>query len=363
MAPLRILGAMQVSLDLRSLRTVLSALSALLLFASAVSAQVPLRDTTPEPSPKQQNLHGPVDVFAQLGPLLPTPSERRLASGAPGPRYWQQKVDYEIHVRIDEKERMLHGRERIVYHNRSPHRLSYLWLQLEPNRRQPHSDSNLTGTAPDLEKKLPIGSLRRILASRSFEGGVTLEQVRSGAGQELVHKVVRTMLRVDLPKPLAAGERFEFDIAWRYRINRKDEVSGRSMCEWFEKDENYIFELAQWFPRLCAYDDTEGWQNKQFLGRGEFALEFGDYVVHITVPAITSSLRPASAKRGSSPERRAAQALRRRTRERQARSSSRPPRRRATRRTRAKATEDLDLRGEERARLRLRQRAASSSGT
>jgi hypothetical protein len=276
---------MQVSLDLRSLRTVLSALSALLLFASAVSAQVPLRDTTPEPSPKQQNLHGPVDVFAQLGTLLPTPSERRLASGAPGPRYWQQKVDYEIHVRIDEKERMLHGRERIVYHNRSPHRLSYLWLQLEPNRRQPHSDSNLTGTAPDLEKKLPIGSLRRILASRSFEGGVTLDHVRSGAGQELVHKVVRTMLRVDLPKPLAAGERFEFDIAWRYRINRKDEVSGRSMCEWFEKDENYIFELAQWFPRLCAYDDTEGWQNKQFLGRGEFALEFGDYVVHITVPA------------------------------------------------------------------------------
>ena len=262
-------------------------LSLPLLFLALLSFALPAQDPwqPPEPTPKQQNRFGSVDPFAQLGPLLPTPSDRRTASGAPGPEYWQQKVDYEIDVRIDERTRMLSGKERITYHNRSPHELRYLWLQLEPNKRTPHSDANLTQTAPDLEKPLEVRNLQRLLAARDFDGGVRIEYVRQESGASLPHTIVKTMMRIDLSEPLAPGKSIRFELAWNYLINRSDEVRGRSMAEWFEKDGNWLFELAQWFPRMCAYDDTEGWQNKQFLGRGEFALEFGDYTVRITVPS------------------------------------------------------------------------------
>lgn len=262
------------------------ALLSLPLFASLLAALPQDRDgPSTRPTPKQRHLRGSADPFAQLGTLLPTPSDRRTASGAPGPEYWQQKVDYEIDVRIDERERMLHGAETITYHNRSPHELRYLWLQLEPNRRTPHSDSNLTGRAPDMEKEIGVGELHRILAAREFDGGVRIDGITGADGAPLEHQVVRTMLRVDLPAPLPTGGTTQLSVRWHYRLNRKDEVRGRSMCEWFEEDGNHIFQLAQWFPRLCAYDDIEGWQNKQFLGRGEFALEFGDYLVRITVPS------------------------------------------------------------------------------
>ncbi len=227
-------------------------------------------------------LYTPSDPFRQLEEILPTPTSVRSPSGAPGQRYWQQEVDYEIEVAIDESAHRLSGSETITYQNNSPDELRYLWLQLDANIYAPDADRQLTATAPNFDR-LPYRSLERMLASADFDGSVKLTRVAWRKG-ELAHTVVGTMLRVELPKPLAPGKRFSFEIDWNYAINDTRTVPGRTGYEHFD-DGNDIFEIAQWFPRMAAYNDVTGWQHKQFLGRGEFTLEFGDYDVEITVPA------------------------------------------------------------------------------
>ena len=224
------------------------------------------------------------DKFRQLEELLPTPNEQRAASGAPGHAYWQQKVDYVIDVRIDDEEQRLIGRERITYENRSPDVLRYLWLQLDANIFAPDSMSQRSATAPSFDRMSPTG-MKRLLARRTFDGSMDVTRVEGANGQPLEHTIVDTTMRVDLPRPLRPGETFVFDVDWDYRINRADEVRGRTGCEYFEEDGNYLYEMAQWFPRLCQYTDVRGWHHKPFIGRGEFSLEFGDYLVRITVPA------------------------------------------------------------------------------
>jgi hypothetical protein len=224
------------------------------------------------------------DRFRQLQELLPTPSDYRAASGAPGHRYWQQRADYVIDVSIDEKARQLTGRERVTYHNHSPDALAYLWVQLDANIFAPHSHAVQTQQAPDLNAP-SFNSLERLLGRREFDGSCKLAGVRGADGRELAHKVVDTMLRLDLAQPLAPGASTSFEIDWSYAINDAKAIGGRTGYEFFEDDGNCIFELAQWFPRMCAYTDVNGWQHKQFLGQGEFTLEFGDYLVRIDVPA------------------------------------------------------------------------------
>jgi hypothetical protein len=223
------------------------------------------------------------DAFRQLDEIWPTPNAERRGSGAPGSEYWQQRVDYQIEVSLEEDSRKIEGREHITYHNHSPDNLRYLWVQLDNNRMSPGSMSSRIQSPPSFDAGMSMEALRKRQAAAVFDGGIHLGDVSSG-GQPLHYVVNETMMRVDLPKPLASGERFEFDIAWSFIINRSDEVRGRAAAEWFEEDGNWIFELAHWFPRLAVYDDVNGWQNKQFLGGGEFALEFGDYDVKITVP-------------------------------------------------------------------------------
>ncbi len=224
------------------------------------------------------------DNFRQLDELLPTPTDYRAASGAPGHRYWQQRADYVIDVALDEDKRRLTGRERVTYHNHSPDSLSYLWLQLDANIFAPHSHAALTQQAPDMSAP-SFTSLERMLARREFDGACKLDAVKGADGAPLAHAVVDTMLRLDLPAPLAPGASTSFEIDWSYNINDAKQVGGRTGYEFFKDDGNCIFELAHWFPRMCAYTDVNGWQNKQFLGQGEFTLEFGDYVVRIDVPA------------------------------------------------------------------------------
>ncbi|HPF14889.1 MAG TPA: M1 family metallopeptidase [Planctomycetota bacterium] len=226
---------------------------------------------------------GVPDPFRQLGSELPTPGVYRTASGAPGHAYWQQQVDYTIEIRLDEDARHLYGNEAIVYHNQSPDTLDYLWVAIDPNIFAPTSHAVATSLAPDLDSP-SVGSMQRMLARQTFDGSCKLEGVRLPDGTPLHTAQQDTMLRVDLPEPLAPGARFEFSIQWNYAINDSDKVGGRTGFEHFEEDDNCIFELAQWFPRLCAYTDYTGWQNKEFLGSGEFTLEFGNYDVHITVP-------------------------------------------------------------------------------
>jgi hypothetical protein len=220
--------------------------------------------------------------FAQLGEELPTPNEYRAASGAPGHNYYQQKADYKIDVTIDDKTQVLKGKETITYTNNSPDKLTYLWLQLDQNVRAMDSDSKLI----EIEKMENFRSIKDVEAKMFYyDGGFKIESLTTTSGAKMKYAINKTMLRIDLDKALMPGASISFKIDWWYNINDRAKLGGRSGMEYFEKEDNYIYTIAQWFPRMCVYNDVEGWQNKQFLGRGEFALPFGDYDVTITVPS------------------------------------------------------------------------------
>jgi len=223
------------------------------------------------------------DIFRQLDEVLPTPNEYRTASGAPGHRYWQQKVDYDIQLELNDETQSIQGKETIVYHNQSPDTLTYLWLQLDQNRFKQDSHAKLTQNAPNLKDKPSFGQVRNLLET-DFDGGHKILSVKEVGGGALRHVVQDTMMRVDLSKPLRSGETVSFQIEWRFNIVDAKKVGARGGFEFFKEDGNYIYEIATWFPRMCAYTDYAGWQHKQFLGTGEFTLEFGDYKVAITVP-------------------------------------------------------------------------------
>jgi hypothetical protein len=219
--------------------------------------------------------------FAQLDMELPTPNEYRNAAGAPGHNYYQQKADYKIDLVLDDEKQILRGEEVITYTNNSPDKLEYLWLQLDQNIYDQNSDSKLI-EVEKMEDFKNVGAIKRKLFY--YDGGFKIESVQSTSGQNLTYFINKTMMRIDLSKPLGAKQSISFKIKWWYNINDRDKVGGRSGLEYFEKDKNYLYTIAQFFPRMCVYNDVEGWQNKQFLGRGEFALPFGDYLVNITVP-------------------------------------------------------------------------------
>lgn len=222
------------------------------------------------------------DPFAQLEQLLPTPTSTRIASGAPGEGYWQQTADYDIDVELDDQRQRIIGSERIRYKNRSPHNLDYLWVQLDANYFSPDAPGSVSQPMPVNFDRIPYRSFARTLASQTFDGSVKLSKVAAN-GRRVPYTVVGTMMRIDLPEPLRAGRTVDLEIDWSYAINDAKLIGGRTGFERLE-DGHYLYEIAQWFPRMAAYDDVNGWQNKQFMGRGEFALEFGDYDVAITVP-------------------------------------------------------------------------------
>jgi len=226
------------------------------------------------------------DAFRQLEEVLPTANAYRNASGAPGHEYWQQKVDYDIQVELHDDTQKITGSEVITYQNNSPDTLTYLWLQLDANRFHPNSNANRHRTAPSIGDRMTFDALDSILEATTFAGGTKiLEVADSSNGNKLKHTIVGTNMRVDLPAPLPSGDTFRFKVRWKYNITDATVIRARGGFEHFEKDGNNIYEIAQWFPRLCAYSDATGWQHKEFLGKGEFTLEFGDYVVRITVPS------------------------------------------------------------------------------
>ena len=220
--------------------------------------------------------------FAQLDVELPTPNGFRTAAGAPGPSYYQQKADYKMSIRIDDETQRLYGEETITYTNNSPDKLEYLWLQLDQNLYAQDSDSKLI-EVEKMEDFKSIGDVKRKLFY--YDGGFKVESVTNTSGQKMTYAINKTMMRIDLDKPLGPKSSISFKIKWWYNINDRMAVGGRSGYEFFEKDGNYLYTIAQFFPRMCVYNDVEGWQNKQFLGRGEFTLPFGDYEVSITVPS------------------------------------------------------------------------------
>ena len=227
------------------------------------------------------------DSFEQLGTTLPTPNTYRTASGAPGRDYWQMRADYDIKAELDDQNQRITGTETITFFNNSPDELRYLWLQLDQNIFEKGSISGVTNTGGIG----PNGASARQLQSLSSNGshgnkpnseyGYRITAVRDKAGKPLPYSINNTMMRIDLPSPLKPGANVVFGVDWNYNIT---EYYGRSGYEFFEKDGNYNYFIAHWFPRMAPYDDVNGWQNKQFLGQGEFALIFGNYKVAITVP-------------------------------------------------------------------------------
>lgn len=219
--------------------------------------------------------------FSQLNNLLPTPNVFRNASGAPGHEYYQQKADYIIKVKLDDNNQRIYGEESITYTNNSPDELDYLWLQLDQNMRAKNSDTYKID-----EKRIKSDmSFSNIQELNDFpERGFNIEWVKDSEDKDLIYVINETMMRVNLEKPLNPGLSFTFQVKWWYNINNRIEEGGRSGYEYFEEEDNYLYTIAQFFPRMAVYNDIDGWQHKQFLGRGEFALPFGDYEVYITVP-------------------------------------------------------------------------------
>ncbi len=222
-----------------------------------------------------------ISKFRQLKQELATPNVYRTASGAPGHEYWQQQADYNIKIVLDDEIQRINGSETITYHNNSPDPLNYLWIQLDQNIRAKNS----------LRAKISAGEMYESVSPRSmsylhynFDGGFKIESVADKTGKNLPYTINYTMMRIDLPETLQPGSNFILNIKWWYNINNRAKVFGRSGYEYFEENKNYLYTIAQFYPRMAVYNEVEGWQNKQFLGSGEFTLPFGNFDVSLTVP-------------------------------------------------------------------------------
>lgn len=227
--------------------------------------------------------HG--NKFEQLGTILPTPNEYRTASGAPGPKYWQQRVDYNIKCELDEPNLTLNGSETVTYYNNSPDVLTYLWLQLDENE---HSSINNAGyqNSSQMGRQLSTTQADAMMEAGKDNGlGDVITKLTDVTGKNLKYTINKTMMRVELPTALKPGQKFVFNLSWHYKISNRLTVGGRGGYEFFPEDGNHFFTMAQWYPRLAVYSDFQGWQHHQFTGRGEFALTFGNFNVSMTVPA------------------------------------------------------------------------------
>ncbi len=246
----------------------------LLVSASPLIAQQPGSVQSPEDSARSLGDRSP---FRRLD--LPAANRIRTGSGAPGPDYWQQRVDYVIRASLDTVAQRLTGEERITYTNNSPDTLRYLWLQL---------DQNLFNSS---SRGFRLFEQDSRFGTRGAEGGVTLTRVTQPAqpaqkgratvpASALKYLVNGTLMKVDLPRPLPPRGRQVLDIGWSFPFGPNSNRMGIELI-----DGSYVYEVAQWYPRLAVYDDVRGWNTEQYLGQGEFYLEYGSFDVSLSVPA------------------------------------------------------------------------------
>lgn len=251
--------------------------SLLFLFAAVVSAQDGKKEEK-EPGHVNQSR------FKQMYEEFATPNTYRSASGAPGPDYYQQQADYKMDIQLDDRNAKIYGEETITYTNNSPDDLEFLWLQVDQNVRAKDSKSPLRNGGEIALVEQPAGFVKKYMTA-PFDGGFNIEHVKDANGKPLSYTINRTMMRINIPKPLISKDQISFSIKWNYNIPDHTVNRARSGYEYFPKDGNRAFVIAQFFPRMAVYSDVEGWQNHQFWGSGEFALPFGNYEVNITVPA------------------------------------------------------------------------------
>tara|TARA_A100000164_G_scaffold87856_1_gene75615 strand:- start:3002 stop:5293 length:2292 start_codon:yes stop_codon:yes gene_type:complete len=236
-------------------------------------------------SQREQNEQINTNKFRQLNQEFSSPNMFRTASGAPGPEYYQQQADYKIDIELDDLNKKIYGDEIITYTNNSPDQLDYLWVQLDQNIRSKDSPSLIRDSSKLVEPAYVPNSFDDDFLKKPFDGGFNINYVRGIDNKPLDYFINQTMMRIDLTEPLKTGQSFSFKVKWNYNINNRLEDRGRSGYETFPSDDNRAYTIAQFFPRMCVYDEVEGWQNYQFWGDGEFALPFGNYEVNITVPA------------------------------------------------------------------------------
>lgn len=250
--------------------------SLLFLFGAMLIAQ--------EEAPKEREPgHTNQSKFKQLYEEFATPNTYRSASGAPGPDYYQQQADYVMDIELDDANKKIYGEETITYFNNSPDDLEFLWVQLDQNVRTKDSKAKLKNGSSVRESET-VENFAKKYVNPAFDGGFNIDFVKDESGKELPHTISFTMMRIDLPKPLKSKEQMSFSIKWNYNIPDHTVNRARSGYEEFA-DGHRSYVIAQFFPRMAVYNDVEGWQNHQFWGNGEFALNFGDYEVNITVPA------------------------------------------------------------------------------
>src|SRR6266853_426292 len=220
-------------------------------------------------------LQGPVvsDTSPFRALPLPAPNRVRGPSGAPGPDYWQQRADYVIRATLDTAGSLLHGTERIHYENHSPDTLRFVWAQIEQNIFSKNSVTYALNQPP----LHFAGGAVFDFTGKGFIGGITIERFRS-AGRELRRTEYGTMMRVELPRPLAPRGMIDCDVAWHFSVppyggGRMGRIGTR------------LYEIGQWYPRMVVYDDVHGWNPLPYIGAGEFYLEYGDFDVTLTLPA------------------------------------------------------------------------------
>ncbi|HET7562834.1 MAG TPA: M1 family metallopeptidase, partial [Rhodanobacteraceae bacterium] len=239
------------------------------LCALALAAFASVSWSAPSAPAAPASQYNPQALFAPFHFQYPA-NAWRAADGQPGPNFWQNRADYEIHATLDPKAKTLTGSETITYTNHSPQALGYLWLQLDQNRYRRDARGNFSGGSAPLPNEHTDGDV------------ITAVQIETAKGPVTAHYTVSdTRMRVDLPAPLAAhGGKLKLHIAWHYTVPGK--FGGRT--DWFHTKNGDIFEMAQWYPRMAVYDDLRGWDTLPYLNN-EFYLEYGDFDYSITVPA------------------------------------------------------------------------------
>jgi len=206
------------------------------------------------------------NVFKQIN--WASPNMMRSGTGYPGPDYWQQQADYTIQAHLEPDEGTVGASMSVVYTNNSPDTLDYIWVSLDQNLFRTDSIGTLSRTP---------GSVMKMLED-DFDGGFKIHSLQS-EGDDLEIKPYDTVGRIDLPHPLQPGEKLRFSMDFDFKIPPHLRRMGSEKV-----DQGEIFEIAQWFPQVCKYDDVHGWNTLPYIGTGEFYTDFGNYDVSITVP-------------------------------------------------------------------------------
>ncbi len=199
----------------------------------------------------------------------------RAATGEPNVGYWQNKADYQIAASLNDETNLVSGTVTITYKNNSPHALPFLWLQL---------DQNLFNKESRGQARMPLNSRSRYGDSKSnFNGGYKINSVKLvNENTEANYVITDTRMQIRLPKAMkAGGDLIKIKIDYSFTLPQY----GADRCGILETKNGNIFAVAQWFPRMCVFDDVEGWNTLPYLGPSEFYCEYGDFDVTITAPS------------------------------------------------------------------------------